>query len=579
MSDKTKAWERYEAGKRFNQRLDVSYYDVVDTNWEMFKGNQYVNSNTSNELPKPIFNIIKRIITFFVAMLTASPVKISFSQIAKATEGDTVDENAITEEDLAILNAEFENFAERVKLQSKVRDSYKDGCITGDFAWHLYFDPDKKPYDGKYGDAEGEICMEIVDGVNVYLANPNNRIVQDQNYVLVTGRDMITDLQAEYKQHNKDDYSLQSDSDTEYQAGYDSRIEIEDTDGTGKATYVIMYEKKTVEEEDEDGNKQKVTKVFATKSLADVIIYENIDIGLSMYPVIMDNWERQKNNYHGLALCTAIIPNQIFINRMFAAAMLHLLKSAFPKAVYDKNRISGWTNRIDGSIGVDLQPGENIKSLAGYLDHGIMSPQIIQMINLSWDYTKETLGANDAMLGDVNPEQASGAAISVTAQQSAIPLTGPRDNMYDACEDLGNIFQDMVAAYYGIRPVAVDSEDGSKEVVMYDFTKLQSAYLKTKVDVGATTPYDEMADRLTAERFLQAGYITFKQLLETYPDIFVGASDILDEIKKQEALQDELIKDQLTPEQRAMFDEMPEEEQEQMLAQFKAVSGNEMQGM
>lgn len=579
MNDKTKAWERLEAGKRYNQRQDPPYYDMVDTNWEMFKGNQYVNSHASSEMPKPVFNIIKRIITFFVAMLTASPVKVSFSQIAMATEDDEVNEDAVTEEDLELLNAEFENFAERVKLQSKVRDSYKDGAITGDFAWHLYFDPDKKPYDGKYGDAEGEICMEVVDGVNVYLANPNNRNLQDQSYVLISGRDMIEDLQAEYKQHNKDDYKLQSDNDTEYQAGYDSRIEIEDLDGTGKATYVIMYEKKTVEEKDEDGNKRKVTKVFVTKSIAEVNIYENVDIGLSMYPVVMDNWERQKNNYHGLALCTSIVPNQIFINRMFAAVMLHLLKSAFPKAVYDKNRITNWTNRIDGAIGVNMQPGENIKSIAGYLAPGTMSPQIIQVIDLAWSYTKETLGANDAMLGDVNPEQASGAAISVTAKQSAIPLTGPRDNMYDALECLGNIFQDMVSAYYGIRPVAKDADDGGKEVVMYDFTKLKAAYLKTKVDVGSTTPYDEMADQLTAERYLQDGHITFKQLLTAYPDIFVGADKILDEIKKQEAMQDEMIKDQLAPDQREAFEQLPEEEQEQFLAQFKAVSGNEMQGM
>ena len=576
MNDKTKAWQRLEAGKKWNQRLDVSYYDLVDTNWEMFKGNQYVNSSTSNELPKPIFNIIKRIITFFVAMLTSSPVKVSFSQIAMASE----EEKEITEEDMEILNAEFANFAERVKLQSIVRDSYKDGAITGDFAWHMYFDTDKKPYDGMYGDAEGEICLEIVDGVNVYLANPNNKNVQDQSYVLISGRDMIDDLKAEYKQHHKDeDYDLQADNDTEYQAGYDSRIEIEDAEGTGKATYVIMYEKKTVEEKDEEGNKRKVTKVFVTKSIADVTIYEDVDTGLTMYPVVMDNWERQKNNYHGLALCTAIIPNQIFINRMFAMAMKNLMDTAFPKAVYDKNRISGWTNRVGTAVGVDMTPGENITSIAGYLNPGTMSPQIIQMLNLAWDYTKETLGANDAMLGDVNPEQASGAAISVTAKQSAIPLTGPRDNMYDALECLGNIFKDMVSNYYSMRPVAVDSEDGGKEVIEYDFTKLKKAYMKTKVDVGATTPYDEMADRLTAERFLEAGYITFKQLLEAYPDIFVGADNILAEIKEEEAIQDEMIKSQLDPMQREAFDAMPEEEQEQLLRQYKAVSANEMQGM
>lgn len=563
--DKTKAQQRLEAGKSFNQRLDPPYYDMVDTNWEMFKGNQYVNSNTSNDLPKPVFNIIKRIITFFVAMLTSSPAKVTFTSIAE--------ENGITDEDLEVLNAEFANFAERSKLQSIIRDSYKDGAITGDFAWHVYFDTTKKPYQGKYGEAEGEICLEIVDGVNVYFGNANNRNTQEQPYILITGRDTIKNLQKEYEQHNKDKEKVEADSDTEYQAGYDSRIEIEDSDGSGKATYVIMYEKKQVERTDVDGNKVKRDMVVVTKSVGDIDIYEEVETDLSDYPVIMDNWERQKNNYHGLALCTTIIPNQIFINRMFAMAMKNLMDTAFPKAVYDKNRISGWSNRVGSAIPVDMTPGENISSIASYLNPGTMSPQIIQMLNLAWDYTKEALGANDSLLGDVNPEQASGAAISVTAKQSAIPLTGPRDNMYDALENLGNVFIDMVSAYYDMRPVIVDSEDGTKQVIQnYDFRKFKNAYMTTKVDVGATTPYDEMADRLTMERFLQDGHITFKQLLESYPDLFPGAADILKEIKETEAMQDESIMQQLTPEQLAQFQQLPQEEQEQMLAQYKATS-------
>ena len=41
-----------------------------------------------------------------------------------------------------------------------------------------------------------------------------------------------------------------------------------------------------------------------------------------------DYWEEQKNQYHGRALVTELIPNQIFINRMFASAMRHLAFSS-----------------------------------------------------------------------------------------------------------------------------------------------------------------------------------------------------------------------------------------------------------
>lgn len=571
----TKAWERLEAGKGFNQRLDPPYYDMVDTNWEMFKGNQYVNSGTDDGLPRPVFNIIKRIITFFVASLTTSPVKIYFSQLAKKP-GSNVDDV-----DMLVLNAEMEAFSERIKLNSKVRDMYKDGALTGDFALHLYMDADKKPYGGAFSDIIGEICCDVVDGTNVYFGNPNNKDTQSQPYILVTGRDMVADLQAEYNAFQKDKQELTADNDNEYQAGNDAKIEIENLDGTGKATYVLMYEKK----KQKDGS----TKVFVSKSIKDVVIYDNIDTGLSLYPVVFDNWERQKNNYHGLALCTTIIPNQIFINRMFAMAMKNLMDTAFPKAIYDKNRLSGWSNRVGVAIPIEnMAPGENISNVARYLEPGTMSPQIIQMINLAWDYTKESLGGNDAMMGLVNPELASGAAISVTAKQAAVPLTTPKNNMYDALESLGNIFLDMVVNLYGERPVIVDNEleDGSKEkiVVMYDFSKLKDVYLSTKVDVGAITPYDEMADRMTYENFLKEGLITFEEFIDAYPDLFKNKDKILTRITSppQQATQEtpeteenpyqmfEEMLASMSPEQQQAFMQLPPERQNQLVAEYQA---------
>ena len=303
----------------------------------------------------------------------------------------------ITDEEIDILNNAFNNFAERVKLQSVIRDSYKDGAITGDFAWHLYVDPESKPYGGKLSDVKGELCLEVVDSVNVYFGNPNSRNVETQPYIIISGRDLIENLKNEYKEFNSDDREIESDDDTQYQAGLDSRIEIDDVDGSGKATFAIMYYKKKVKDK-ETGEYHE--RVFVTKSLDEVDIYKDIDTGLSLYPVVFDNWERLKNNYHGLALCTAIIPNQIFINRMFAMAMKNLMDTAFPKAVFNKDRLSSWSNEVGVAIPVDgLQPGESVKNIAGYLEPGTMSPQIIQMLNLAWDYTKETLGANDAMMG------------------------------------------------------------------------------------------------------------------------------------------------------------------------------------
>ena len=88
--------------------------------------------------------------------------------------------------------------------------------------------------------------------------------------------------------------------------------------------------------------KQIVTTVHVTKATKAAIIFEDVDTGLSLYPIAWGNWEKQKNQYHGRALVTGLIPNQIFINSMFATAMRHLQLMAFPKTVYNADLIAKW---------------------------------------------------------------------------------------------------------------------------------------------------------------------------------------------------------------------------------------------
>ena len=76
---KTKAWERYERGRAYNNRLTPNQYNLVNTNIEFFAGNQWLHlaqTPAMQKLPKPTFNIIKRVTSLFVASLTSSAVSI-----------------------------------------------------------------------------------------------------------------------------------------------------------------------------------------------------------------------------------------------------------------------------------------------------------------------------------------------------------------------------------------------------------------------------------------------------------------------------------------------------------------------
>ncbi|MBQ9347470.1 MAG: hypothetical protein IJT94_09060 [Oscillibacter sp.] len=84
-NNKTRAWRLYEKGRDYNTRLVPSQYQLVETNTEFFNGNQWLNlpdTPAMRELPKPTFNILKRIASLFVASLTSSGVTVHFEPLA-----------------------------------------------------------------------------------------------------------------------------------------------------------------------------------------------------------------------------------------------------------------------------------------------------------------------------------------------------------------------------------------------------------------------------------------------------------------------------------------------------------------
>lgn len=579
MRDYLDEWKKYEAGKRFNNRMEPPYYDMVTTHWDFFYGNQWGGSGAFDDLPKPVMNICNRTVMFDVASLTTNPIKINYEPLAKNPFSDD------QEVDIDILNSEVANFIEKQKVQAKVKEMYTNGAIAGDMCLHLIMDKDRKPYDGKFSSVKGEVTCEVIDGNNIYFGNPNNKDVQSQPHIIIAGRATVKELQDEYNQFAKDEYKIQSDTDYEEQAGDSGKLEIEDIDDLGKATYIIYYEKKKkkIKTKDADGNvtTNEIESVYVSKLIADRYIYKEVDTGLQLYPIAFENWETQKNNYHGRSKLSSILPNQIFINRAFSMAMQNLIYTAFPKVIYDANRLKGgWNNRIGSAIGVDnLAPGDNIGNLVKYLEPGKMSSDVINMIDLAMNYTKDMLGASDALMGNVNPEYASGSAITVTARQAGIPLESPKANMYNLLEDVGLIFLDMVTQFYGERPVIYNNE-GEKTILLYDFSKLNDIYLSTKVEVGATTIYDELSKIKTLDNLRNIGILDDIQYLERLPEDWIERkseliADKQEQINPQEQPTDfNNILSEMPDNIRQEFMALPPEQQQQYMQQLTMPSGD-----
>ena len=603
----TQAWKLYEEGREYNNRLVPNQYNVVNTNTEFFIGNQWINlpdTPAMRGLPKPTFNILKRVASLFIASLTSSGVALRFEPLAYYDGSNVTD----PDHDAALFaNAEVNNLLEKFKMDYRLRDALFDGAITGDYCAHFWYDPDAMPYGGAFGAHRGEIQMELVDGINVMFGNPNDRRVEEQPYILIVGRDTVEHLrwEAERFQKNKKLYKsgkaneskpdtmeseFQPDQENQDFTGVGGKTEII-SDDNGKALYVLLYTKTSqeVDKLDDEGNpvyedvlddkgepvyedgvldaygkpvpKRKTvrvieTTVHVTKATRTAIIYEDVDTGLTRYPIAWGNWEKQKNQYHGRALVTGLIPNQIFINQMFATAMRHLQLMAFPKTVYNADLISSWTNEVGQAIGVrGLQPGQAISQVAYNLQPAEMSNQIFTLIDKAMAYTKECLGATDAQMGNVKPDNTS--ALMVLQTNAEVPLENIRSGVYEWIEDIGGILLDFMGTYYGTRPVVVDQEfkefitgpDGSPQIdpqtgqmmtqnivrkvlKEFDFSQFKHLWLNLRVDVGATTYFSEIAMTQTLDNLRADGTLDVIQYLERIPEKLIPKKqELIDELK------------------------------------------------
>ena len=511
-------YKKYDKCVTFNTQIDL--YDTVKKNENFFIGKQWEGVE-SNGLPTPVFNFLKRVTLFQVATISSDNISMQSTPLASTSEYTLEDLENVTD----VINKQFAELFERNKIVTMTRTFMRNAAVDGDGATYSYFDPDMET--GQT--AKGGIVTEIIENTRVCFGNPNNRFVQDQPWIIIPLRKQVKAIKHIAKRNGASENEIDSiRPDAEM---YDNEMDQLTDD---KATLLVYFWK-----DEESGH------IWSYKCTKDVEIEPPKDTELKLYPITWMNWDYVQDCYHGHALISQLIPNQVFVNKLFAMSMLSLMTTAFPKVVYDKTRVPKWDSRVGAAIGIN---GGDINSIAKIIDPAQISPQISQFIDLAVNYTQNFMGASDAALGDTSPDNTS--AIVALQRASSAPLELVKLNMYESIEDLGRIYLDMMRVYYGKRyvqvksltkqqlqnqPLGMNLQDVDVNVP-FDFSILNKIPMSLKLDVGASAYWSEIMTVQTLDNLLMQGKIGIVDYLERIPEGYVGKKqELIQKMKSQEA--------------------------------------------
>ena len=503
-----KAWRQYEAGKDYKRRIGL--FENARKNEAFYRGDQWQNGEGGN-LPRPVFNIIHRVVDYLVSSVASSDISIRFT-----------DQNLpyVTGENREILKALLKNLERNTayRWESELMD-YKlltlltDAAICGDGFLFCYWDPSLHGPDGFCGD----IVTDVIDAVNVFPADANRSDIQSQEYIIVSGRASVASLRAEATAAGvtaENVAKITKDNENAYQSGALAKYELDGEDEE-KATFIVKFWK-------ENG------VVCFEKSTKDCVI-KRVKTTCRLYPLAYVSWISAKNSFHGASPVSAMIPNQKFINRAYAMAMKHMTDTAFSKVIYDKSKIPEWSNEVGEAIAA--QGGGNISDAVSVVGTGEMQDGFISLIESAVALTKELMGATESALGNLEANNTS--AILALQETSRITLDGIRQSLYRCIEELADIWTDMMCAYYpSDRLIPCRSRDD-----VYAFTLnpelLRASLISARVDVAEMTRYSAVSAQNMLDKLLDGGYITPAQYVRRLPGgMLIDRQELINEIEE-----------------------------------------------
>lgn len=374
----TDIWTDYQKGVMFNRTKNL--YNETEQNYNFYFGKQWERVDTGDE--KPIVkNIIKPIVKYKLGVVNTN----AYSVVFNPNIFTYIQEKEIIESLCKSLTDYTNKIWEIQQVDKKIKESLKDSAINSEGILHNYYNANND-----------EIVVEVIDKNNICYGNENDSDIQTQPYLIISYRKTVKQVKEEARELGLSDDVIElikQDNETQEQAGYEHTLD----EVSPMCLVLLKYYKRN-------------GKVFYTKSTKCVILEENIETDMELYPVCHMVWEEVKGSARGNGEVKYHIPNQIEINRIATRRALAVKISAFNKLIVNNDLIAnpdslekvGVTIKVKGGTTVD-----DVRKAVGYLSAQNMSSDASNLQQELQEDTRSFANASDVASGNTDPTKAS----------------------------------------------------------------------------------------------------------------------------------------------------------------------------
>ena len=492
----TPIWTLYEKGRNYHRQVGI--YTDTDRNYRMYNGNQWEGAKLGDVEPVQK-NFIKPIVKYKVSVIHDNLYAINYS----SQNYENVEFQRESGKYCDMLNRYAARVWEKDKLDFKGRRITKDAAINDEGIIYVNFDEEKMfPVN------------EIVKKNDIYYGNENDDEIQSQPYILIRKRMPVVNarqLGESFGMSEEKQQFIIGDNDTFEESGEAAKIELDNM-------VTVIYKM----------YKRNGTVNFAVATRW-IDIAEDVDTGLTLYPVAHFNWEEKEGSARGEGEVRYLIPNQIEVNRTEVRRVLTVKYQAYPQKVVDISKISNPNalNTVGGTIRTNGTPVDDVHKIVGTIPPAQMSPDVVKLQEDLIAVTRDLAGAGDTATGQVDPESASGRAILAVQQASQAPMTEQKESYKNFLEDLAKIWLEYLIVYsvdgVNLEEVDIDPQTGEEIVQLVNVPQsvLKQLQASVKIDITPKGVYDKFAQEQTIENLMLNGFFSAQRVSElaTYAEV------------------------------------------------------------